>query len=54
MFGIAAVLYHDPIEGGLYNAIVIGLPLTLLKKRANMFQKSYAFGALKRTSDKSP
>ena len=54
MFGIVAVLYHDPIEGGLYNAIVIGFPLTLIKKRANMLQESYAFGALKRTSDKSP
>ena len=55
MFGIAAVLYDDPIqEGGLYNTIVIGFPLTLLKKRANMLQESYAFGALKRTSDNSP
>ena len=54
MFGIAAVPYHAPIqEGGLYNTIVIGFPLTLLKKRANMLQESYAFGALKRTSDKS-
>ena len=44
MFGIVAVLYHDPIEGGLHNAIVIGSPLTLLKKRANMLQESYAFG----------
>ena len=45
MFDIAAVPYHAPIqEVGLYNTIVIGFPLTLLKKRANMFQESYAFG----------
>ena len=55
MFDIAAVPYHAPIqEGGLYNTIVIGFPLTLLKKRANMLQESYAFGALKRTSNNSP
>ena len=55
MFDIAAVPYHAPIqEGGLYNTIVIGFPLTLLKKRANMLQESAAFGALKKTSDKSP
>ena len=45
MFDIAAVLYHAPIqEGGLYKTIEIGFPLTLLKKRANMLQESYAFG----------
>ena len=44
MFDIAAVPYHAPIqEGGLYNTIVIGFPLTLLKKRANMLPESYAF-----------
>ena len=37
MFNIAAIPYHAPIqEGGLYNTIVIGFPLTLHKKRANM------------------
>ena len=37
MFDIVAIPYHAPIqEGGLYNTIVIGFPLTLLKKRANM------------------
>ena len=42
---ITVVPYHTPIqEGGLYNTIVIGFPLTLLKKRANMLQESYAFG----------
>ena len=45
MFGIAAVPYDAPIlKGGFYNTIVIGFPLTLLKKRANMLQESYAFG----------
>ena len=45
MFDIAAVPYHAPIlKGGFYNTIVIGFPLTLLKKRANMLQESYAFG----------
>ena len=45
MFDIAAVPYHAPIqEGALYNTIVIGFPLMLLKKRANMLQESYAFG----------
>ena len=45
MFGIAAVPYHAPLqEGGLYNTILIDFPLTLLKKRANMLQESYAFG----------
>ena len=45
MFDIAAIPYHAPIqEGGPYNTIVIGLPLTLLKKRANMLQETYAFG----------
>ena len=44
MFDIAAVPYHAPIqEGWLYNTIVIGFPLTLLKKRANMLPESYAF-----------
>ena len=44
MFDIAAVPYHAPIqEGGFYNTIVIGFPLTLLKKRANTLQESYAF-----------
>ena len=44
MFDIVAVPYHAPIqEGGLYNTIVIGFPLTLLKKRANMLPESYAF-----------
>ena len=39
IFDIAAVPYHAPIqEGGLYNTIVIGFPLTLLKKWANMLQ----------------
>ena len=45
MFDTAAVPYHAPIqEGGLYNTIVIGFPVTLLKKQANMLQKSYVFG----------
>ena len=45
MFDIAAVPNHAPIqEGGLYNTIVIGFPLTLFKKRANMLQESYASG----------
>ena len=35
MFGIAAVLYHALIqEEGLYNTIIIGFPLTLLKQLA--------------------
>ena len=35
MFDIAAVPYHAPIqEGGLYNTIIIGFPLTLLKQLA--------------------
>ena len=45
MFNIAAIPYHAPIqEGGLYNIIVIGFPLMLLKKRAYMLQETYAFG----------
>ena len=45
MLDIATVPYHTPIqESGLYNTIVVGVPLTLLKKRANMLQESYAFG----------
>ena len=45
MFDIAAVPYHPPIqENGFYYTIVIGFPLTLLKKRANMLQESYPFG----------
>ena len=42
MFDIAGIPYHAPIqEGGLYNTIVIGFPLTLLKKRANMIFIQY-------------
>ena len=42
MFDIAAIPYHAPIqEGGLYNTIVIGFPLRLLKKRANMIFIQY-------------
>ena len=45
MFDIAAIPYHAPIkEGELYKTIVIGFPLTLLNKRANMLQETYAFG----------
>ena len=45
MFDIAAIPFHAPIqEGGLYNTTVIDFPLTLLKKRANMLQETYAFG----------
>ena len=45
MIDIAAVPYYASIqEGGLYNTIVIGFPLTLLKERANMLQESYPFG----------
>ena len=41
MLDIATVPYHTPIqESGLYNTIVVGVPLTLLKKRANICFKS--------------